>query len=182
MQWVHTGDIKPENGAAYVRNPEIDEGGDFSAEIIECIPETNVGGDEKRHLLRQGTVFLPRKSFKDALATVGARIDGDYIVRPGHHGPDERFAADSAEGLLELFHAAHAYGSVEAEIEAVVQIGADQDYDQDRKFTGERCIFYHGSALESIIEQVMDGFDYPHGKPKARLLEVEEALEEGMSP
>lgn len=125
---------------------------------------------------------MPRKNFKDALATIVALIEGDHIVRPGRHGSDERYAADSPEGLLEHFHPAHAYGSVEAEIEAMVQIGADQDCDQDRKLTGERIVFYNGSALESIIEQPMDGFDYPYDKAKAQLLVAEEALEEGMSP
>lgn len=164
-KWVNTGDINPRSGTAFMREPEIDTRG-FRAECIETVSESNVGGDEKRILIRQGDVFLSRQNFESALDTVGARLEGSEIVRPDNYGNDARFEIASEEGLRELFSAAHAYGGIEEDnLSALIQIGEDDPMDQDRRFPGDITVYPEGSSIWSIIENEASGFDYPHGKP-----------------
>lgn len=173
MDWKNVGDANPRNGGKFFREAAIDRNGDFSAECIETINETVVGGDEKRVLIRQGVVFLSRDNFQDALETVGARLEGDEIVRPGHNADEERFLILSDEGLTELLQAAHAYAGIDdLHLETLVQIGEDDIYDQDRKFPGDITVYPHESSIWSIIEREANGFDYPHGKPPAEPLPV----------
>ena len=171
MTWKNVGDINPREGGKFVRNPEIGASGNFTAECIETINETTVGGDEKRILIRQGIVFLVEKNFQDALDTVGARLVGDEIVRPGHYGEEERFPISSEEGLIEMFHAAHAYGGIDdLDLQVVVQIGEDEVYDQEKRFGDEVTVYPYESSIWAIIERETNGFDMPHGKPPAEPL------------
>lgn len=171
MDWKNVGDANPRNGGKFFRDAAIDRNGDFSAECIETINESVIDGDEKRVLIRQGIVFLSRTNFQDALETVGARLEGDEIIRPGHHADEERFSVTSEEGRTELFHAAHAYAGIDdVHLESLVQIGEDDIYDRDRKFTGDITIYPYEASIWPIIEREANGFDYPHGKPPAEPL------------
>jgi hypothetical protein len=179
MNWINTGDIDPQQGTAFYRAAHIDETGDFNAEAIEVISERNVGGDEKRFLLRMGDFFLSGKNFNSALQTVGARLDGAQIVRGDGQG-DDRFAVTSDEGLRELFIAGHAYGGLQGpEWEILAQIGKDDEYDQDRKFPGERHIYRAGTSIWAVIAHELPGFDLPEGIAAARPYRYDEPEEVG---
>lgn len=158
--WQNMGDISPRAGTSLMRNPEIDVNGDFTSEIVETVPESNIGGDESRFLIRQGTLFLAAKNFASALDTVGAAIDGMSITRPDHHGGSERFDLTSDEGLKELFMAAKAYGGIEPDIETFVKIGVETAYDQEQKFEGDVTVYPSNRSLWSIMRRELDGFDY----------------------
>ena len=185
MSWMNVGDVNPQQGTLIYQDPEISNG-DFTAEAIETVNERNVGGDESRFLIRRGTVYLAEENFASALETVGARIEGDEIVRPDHHGGEERFPIRSEEGMRELLIAAHAYGGIDdVDIESFVQIGPDTPYDQPRKFTGDLFVYRAGSSPWSVIAQeaeVGDEFEPAEGVPKARLVRVVEAEEDAPSP
>lgn len=179
MDWINTGDINPQQGTAFYRAAQIDESGDFNAEAIEVISERDVGGDEKRFLLRMGDFFLARKNFESALQTVGARLEGTQIVRDGA-GEGERFAMTSEEGLRELFIAGHAYsGLQDPEWDLLIQIGKDEDYDQDRKFPGERHMYRHGTSVWAVIANELPGFELPEGVTAARPYRYDEPEEDG---
>lgn len=181
MDWINTGDINPQQGTTFYRDPAFDAQGDFSAEVIEVINETAVGGDEKRLLLRQGMFFLSRENFASALATVGARLDGNEITR-GDIEDGDRFEIRSEEGLRELFVAGHAYGGLQGpDLESLVQIGKDEPYDQDRKFPGERSFFRAGTSIWQILSAEMDAFPLPEGMPRARPYKVDEPEDDGLS-
>lgn len=185
MSWMNVGDVNPQQGTLIYQDPEISNG-DFTAEAIETVNEQNVGGDESRFLIRRGTVYLAAENFASALETVGARIEGDEIVRPDHHGGEERFQIRSEEGMRELLIAAHAYGGIDdVDVESFVQIGPDTPYDQPRKFTGDLFVYRAGSSPWSVIAQeaeVGDEFGPAEGVPKARLVRVVEAEEDAPSP
>lgn len=152
MDWTNVGDINPRSGALLFQDPEIDASGDFRAEAIESICETDVGGDECRFLLRRGTVFLAAKNFASALDTVGAKIEAGVISRPGHHADTEVFDIASPDGLRELFQAAHAYGGIgDVDIESFVQIGKDSPYDQPHKLGTDPLVYPEGTSLWAIM-------------------------------
>lgn len=156
MPWQNVGDINP-SGALLFQDANIDASGDFCADAVQSICETAIGGDEKRFILRRGDVFLSAKNFSSALDTVGARLEGSQIIRPGHHGDDESFDISSTEGLRELFHAAHAFKGIEGpEYESFVQIGPDTEYDQPKKFGEDPIIYVEGTNLWAIIADRME--------------------------
>jgi hypothetical protein len=181
MSWTNVGDVNPQQGALIYQDPEISNG-DFTAEAIETVNEQAVGGDESRFLIRRGTVYLAEENFASALATVGARLEDEEIVRPDHNGGEERFPIGSEEGMRELLIAAHAFGGIDnVDIESLVQIDPYTPYDQPRKFTGDLCVYRAGSSPWSIIAQeaeVRDDFGPAEGVPKARLVRVVEAEED----
>ncbi len=165
MGWKNIGDISAKSGTLLVRDAELDDGG-FRVDAIETICETTVGGDDSTFLIRQGEVFLKARDFASALDTVGAKLDGDMISRPDHHGGIETFAVDSDEGLLELCHAAHAYGGIDDAGTSLARIGFPTPYDQDPKFDGEITFYPEGTSLWAIMRLEMDGFDYfPEDEP-----------------
>jgi len=160
MAWKNIGDMSPKAGALVVRDAALDDG-DFRAEAVETISESNVGGDESVILLRQGEIFLQARDFASALETVGATIKDGVISRPDHHGDLTHFAVDSDEGLRELTHAAHAYsGLADPEITSLVRIGFPTPYDQDPKFDGEMTFYPEDTNLWAIMRLELDGFDY----------------------
>lgn len=181
--WKNIGDIRPESGTLLIRGGEIDRNGDFSIEMVEVIPETAVGGDDSRFLLRSGTGFLAAKNFAGALETIGASIDPGSlaITRPGHHGDTIVEQAGTGDWIRTMAHAAHAYGGIDdVDISTLVQIGRDQPCSQDRKFTGDIDIFASNSNLWAIMRKELDGFDYDDGsRGGARFLET---IEEETSP
>ena len=157
MRWTNVGDINPTSGALLFQDAEIEASGDFSAEAIESICETAVGGDEGRFLLRRGTVYLAARNFASALETVGAKLEDGQIIRPDHHGGETRFDMTSPEGLRELFQAAHAYGGIDVvDIEVFVQIGRDEPYDAPHKFGTDPVIFRKGTSLWAIMERELE--------------------------
>jgi len=159
MRWTNVGDINPTSGALLFQEAAIDASGDFSAEAAESICETSVGGDESRHLLRQGTVFLAARNFASALETVGARLDAaaGKIIRADHHGGEVTVDLTSEDGLRELFQAAHAYGGIDnVNIEVYVQIGRDEAYDAPRKFGDDPIQYRRGTSLWTIMEQELE--------------------------
>jgi hypothetical protein len=169
MDWIDAGDVNPKSGALLFRDAKIDASGNFQAEAIESICETNVGGDECRFLLRRGTVFLSAENLVSALDTVGASIFATTITRPGHHGDDESFDVASREGLREIFHAAHAYGGIDdVDIQALVQLGPDMASDLDRKFDGEITLYGAEASLWAIMAEELElgDFEKSAGKPK----------------
>ncbi|MBW3243682.1 hypothetical protein KUV57_13500 [Epibacterium sp. DP7N7-1] len=177
MDWINTGDINPLQGTAFYRKAQIDENGDFNAEAIEVISEQNVGGDEKRFLLRMGDFFLAKENFASALDTVGARLDGMQIIRDTADG-NERILMTSEEGMRELFIAGYAYSGLQSpEWDLLIQIGKDEEYDQDRKFTGERHMYRAGTSVWAVIANELPGFELPEGVTSARPYRYDEPEE-----
>lgn len=178
MTWKNVGDVSPLNGALLYQDPEISNG-DFTAEAIETISERNVGGDESRMLIRYGTVFLSAENFASALATVGASLEGDVIVRADHHGGEERFPISSEEGLREMLLATHAFGGIDnVDIETFVQIGEDSPYDLPKKF-GEDPTVYPGDAnLWAVVAREAEVPDLPQaqGAPAVDPIDIDEVL------
>jgi hypothetical protein len=169
MDWTDVGDANPKGGVLLFRNAQIDASGDFEAEAVEAICETNVGGDECRFLLRRGTVFLSSVNLVSALKTVGASIFATTIARQGAHGDGASFEVTSEEGLRVLFHAAHAYGGIDSvEIEALVQLGPDMASDLERKFEGDITLYNAGTSLWAILAEELElgDFEKSAGKPK----------------
>lgn len=178
MTWKNVGDVSPLNGILLYQDPEISNG-DFTAEAIETLSERNVGGDECRFLVRRGTVHLSAANFPSALDTVGARLEGDTIIRANHHGGEESFPISSEEGLRELLMAAHAFGGIDnVDIESFVQIGEDSPYDSPKKF-GEDPTIYSGDAnLWAIVAREAEVADLPQaqGAPAADPVDIDEVL------
>ena len=178
MTWKNVGDVSPLNGILLYRAPEISDG-DFTAEAIETISETNMGGDECRFLVRAGTVHLSAANFSSALATVGAKLEGDMIIRAGHHDGEERLPISSEEGLRELLIAAHGLGGIDnVDIETLVQIGEDSAYDLPKKF-GEDPTIYSGDAnLWAVVAREAEVPDLPQaqGAPAADPVDIDEVL------
>jgi len=178
MTWRNVGDVNPLNGALLYQDPEISNG-DFTAEAIETVSERNVGGDECRFLVRVGTVHLSAGNFASALGTVGARLEGDVIVRADHHGGEERFPVTSEEGLRELLIAAHAFGGIDnVDIETFVQIGEDSPYDLPKKF-GENPTVYPGDAnLWAVVAREAEVPDLPQaqGAPAVDPIDIDDVL------
>jgi len=181
MSWKNLGDINPASGTFLIRNPTINSRGDFEAEAVDVTPESNVGGDDRRFLIRQGNLYLSRDNFSSAVEVLGQRISADGKVILTNDGEIE---LDSDDGLVELAHATMGYGGIDdVDISTLVQIGVDTPYSQDRKFTGDLVIYRSNASLWSVMERELDGFDYPHGKPKASPIRVvEEPCESGMQP
>ncbi|MCW3784294.1 hypothetical protein [Defluviimonas salinarum] len=160
MGWINLGDIDPKCGTVLMRAESAEFDGDFRADAAESVPETCVGGDDAVFLLRSGTVFLSGKNIPSALATVGARLEGDTIVRPGHHGDEERFPMTSAEGLREIFRAAHAFGGIDGiDISSLVRIGLPGRMDREPRFDGEITFYPEKTSLWAIMRRELDGFD-----------------------
>lgn len=157
MHWTNVGDINPTSGALLFKDAKIEASGDFTAEAIESICESAVGGDEGRFLLRSGTVYLAARNFASALDTVGAKLEQGQIIRPDHHGGEMRFDLTSPDGLREMFQAAHAFGGIDVvDIEVFVQIGRDQPYDAPHKFGTDPVIFRSGTSLWTIMERELE--------------------------
>lgn len=166
MPWQNVGDINA-SGALLFIDAEVNAAGDFSAEAVQSICETAIGGDEKRFILQRGEVYLAAKNFASALDVVGARLEDGQIVRPDHQGNDERFDIASPEGLRELFHAAHAYKGIEGpEYDSFVQIGPDTEYDQPKRLNDNPVIYAEGTCLWAIIADRMEipDLEFAQGK------------------
>jgi len=178
MTWRNVGDVSPLNGALLYQDPEISNG-DFTAEAIETVSERNVGGDECRFLVRVGTVHLSAANFPSALATVGAKLEGDTIIRTDHHGGEERFPITSEEGLRELLIAAHAFGGIDnVDIETFVQIGEDSVYDQPKRFAGDPTIYPGDANLWSVVAREAEVPDIPQAQdaPETNPVDIDEVM------
>jgi hypothetical protein len=179
MSWKNIGDISPKNGALLYRDPEITPSGDFTAEAIETISETVMGGDECRILMRRGTVFLSAANLSSAFESAGARLDGTDLVRPGPDGDVLRMPLSSQEGMGELFRAAHGFGGIDVlDIEAFVQIGEDSPYDLPRKLDLELTIYPGDANLWSVLAREMEVCDLTEaeGAPQAEPVDIDEIL------
>lgn len=156
--WTNCGDIDPRQGAVFFRLGEarLDDR-DFTVPALEVIPETHVGGSDKVFDLRQGTVHLARRDFADALATVGATLEDDTIVRDGHDGNEELIVLSSSEGLRALAEAIHAYGGIQdVDASVLVSIGLPDHLDQTRKFTGETVYYPADASIWAVIRDRLD--------------------------
>lgn len=171
MTWINIGDINPKSGTTMVRDLELDDSGDFSATAIEVTPESHVGGCEDVFLIRSGELFVSQKNLNSALKAVGARLEGEMILRPGQNGLDERFHLRSEEGLLELAQAANAYSGVEDHDAPLVRLEVPSRYDPDPRFDGDLYLFSRETSLWAVIRNICDGFDYqPEDDPKKAVL------------
>jgi hypothetical protein len=158
-EWRNFGDVDPKQGTFMVRNARIEDG-NFMADSIVVIPESDVGGSDRVFDIGAGDLFLGCEKFASALATVGARLDGSVIIRPGLEGREDRIEPGTREYLDELAYAANAYCGPEYDYSTLVGIGIPTPYDQSSKFDGEVELFAEGTSLWSIIKTVTDGFDY----------------------
>ena len=162
--WTNRGDINPESGTFLVRHTEIDPRGDFRAECITVTPESDVGGDDRVFLLRQGQMFLSRKDIGSALGTIGATLVGDRIDMPGHHGEIVSTPLHSPDGEWILADAAHAYAGIDLlECDALVRVGLPGPYDPSPKFSGEIVVFTGASDFWAILRHQLDGVEAVEG-------------------
>jgi len=179
MIWKNIGDVNPKNGALLYRDPEISPCGDFTAEAIETINETVMGGDECRILMRRGTVFLSAGNLSAAVEAAGVRLDGTDLVRPGPDGDERRMPLSSQEGMGELFRAAHGFGGIDhVDIRAFVQIGEDSPYDLPRKLDFEPTIYPGDANLWSVLAREMEVCDLTEaeGAPQAEPVDIDDVL------
>lgn len=61
-EWVNLGDINPEQGTLLIRNARVEDG-DFFADVVVVIPESDVDGSDRIFDLIQGDLFLAGKAF-----------------------------------------------------------------------------------------------------------------------
>lgn len=155
-EWKSYGDINPEYGTWLMRNARL-EGDEFHADVIQIIPETDVGGSDRVFDISAGLLFLARKDWPAALRTVGAKIEGDHLIRDDGK---TRIDVKNEDFLIELFFAARAHFGAEVEYSTIVGRGVPMPYDQEGKFEGEVVLFPDGTSLWSIVKSVTDGFDY----------------------
>lgn len=181
--WQNLGDINPTSGTYLVRGREIDSRGDFRAECITVTPESDVGGDDRVFLLRQGDLFLSRKNMGSALEVIGAKLDRDRIEMPDHHGKVASIPLRSPEGQQVLADAARAYSGIDClEVESLVRVGLPTRYDQSPKFRGEITVFSEASDFWAILRHQLDGVDAIEGVEigAAEMIDTEEGPYAGL--
>jgi hypothetical protein len=164
--WKNIGDINPKSGTLLIRGGELDHNGDFSIEMVDVTPESDIGGDDSRFMLRSGTGFLVARDFQSALEMIDAAIDPEslQISMPGHHGDTIVNEAGSEDWITTMALATHAFGGIDnIDIQTLVQIGKDEAYSRDRKFKGDIYVYYTGSNLWAIMRDTLDGFDFDDG-------------------
>lgn len=181
MPWKNIGDIDPKRGALLFSGAELERDG-LTASVIQTISESTVGGDPNRILMRRGQTWLRGGDFISALETVGARLEADgpgmeneYIVRPGHHGEDERIPLRSDAGIEELFNAAYAFGGMsKINIERSVQIGEGDN--APGVLTRSPTIYPEETDIWSILQRELrvSHLEQAEGRPEARPVSVEE--------
>lgn len=180
-EWKNIGDIDLRSGALLIRGGAVDRNGDFSVDIVDVTPKSNVGGDDQRFLIRSGTGFLGAKNFASALEMIGASIDPESlaITVPDHNGDDEVRQEGTEEWVRTMADATYAYGGIDdVDISTLVQIGKDGPHFQERKFDGDLHVYYEGSSLSAIMRKELDAFDFEDGKKGgARFLETVKAAE-----
>lgn len=182
--WINLGDIDPENGTFLVDRDtlRLDIGRQsLSARCVAVVPERSFGGASQVFMLQQGVLTLHERDFASALETVGARIEGDDIVAPGHGGEDVRTPIDSAEGRQELIHAAHAYGGMPADSEDIV-VATDLPCPEEaaRDIFGEPDLWYFNPpSLWAVMRDAFGDFDhFPEDAPgRAERLSIDGPLE-----
>lgn len=183
MAWKNQGDINPECGAFLVCDAETDPSGDFRARCITVTPESDVGGDDRVFLLRQGDLFLSRKDMGSALEVVGATLNRDRIEMPDHHGKVASIPLRSPEGEQVLADAARAYSGIDdLDAESLVRIGLPTPYDQSPKFPGEISVFTATSDFWAILRHCLDGVDEIEGVEigAAKMIDTEEGPYAGL--
>jgi len=167
MAWINIGDINPKAGTTFVSDMQLEDGEDFRAQGIEVTPESHVGGSDSVFLIRSGELFVAGKNIPAALEVVGARLEGRNIVRPDHHGGEERIRMDSPEGLLELAQAANGYTCFDDHDAPLVRIGMPSRYDPEPRFDGEMTLFTEDTSIWAILREMCDGFDLaPEDNPR----------------
>lgn len=172
-KWANYGDVNPEHGALLFRNMCFDSRGCFEAECIDTVSESEMGGDECRHRIRQGALFLAPEHFAEALKSIGGQVVAGAIQMPETYAKTGPITLSSDEGLTLLALASHSYnGMAYVDIESWVQIGKETAYDADHVYKGELNIYRKGTSLWSAMVAELDGFSWPGASDKARPYKV----------
>lgn len=164
MGWINLGDVSPRQGTLLMRegSAEIASNGDFSAEVVEVIPETHNGGRDRVFRLCQGDVFLSAEWMLAALESVGARLEGDALVVPGPEGQDVTVAAGTPGAEAIMVMAGYGFAGIDGEdVSCVVSIGLPGHMDPDPVFGSPERYYPERTSLWAVMRDVFDGFDHP---------------------
>lgn len=155
-EWINIGDMDPKQGTSLVRDMTYD-GHAFSADLVQVIPETQVGGSDRIFDINQGNFHLWERDFSSALATIGRKLNeaGDII-----DNDENTLAKGSQKWLLELAYATQAFCGGEFETSTLVGISIPTRVDGEEKFEGEVTLFPAGTSLWAIMRRTCDGFDF----------------------
>ena len=171
MEWVNIGDQNLEMNGLLVKNMELDSDGDFMTEVIEIIPESDIGGSENIFRIIQGSMYLSAECIESAMRVTGLIYKDRHIYDGRYDSHDSLiYPADSQDGLIKLCHANYAYHGIENDAISYVRIGLPTRSDQEPKFDMQDdslTVYPQGTSLWAVLRQECIGFqDCPEENPQ----------------